>query len=117
MQSREISDEQWVSFFNQFSRDHAGWPVTIEVMSPETGPQHLASELPLQGISFDPGGTRPCTISVGAGDSPSANISHVVDMPLHIRLAGAERDDADGTIQIEPARGPVTLVHFHRPEA
>jgi hypothetical protein len=116
MQTREISDERWVDFFNEFSRDHVGWPVTIEVMSEQTGPQHLVSELPLQGISFDPAGTRPCTISVGAGDSPSANFSHVIDMPLHIRLAGAERD-AEGTIQIEPARGPVTLVHFHRPDA
>jgi hypothetical protein len=116
MQSREIPDEHWISFFDEFSRDHVGWPVTIEVISPESGPQHVATELPLQGISFDPGGSRPCTINVGAGDNPSANFSHVIDMPLHIRLAEAERD-ADGTIQIEPARGPVTLVHYHRPDA
>jgi hypothetical protein len=85
-------------------------------MSEQTGPQHVATELPLQGISFDPGGTRPCTINIGAGDDPSANLSHVVDMPLHIRLADEERGAA-GTIQIEPARGPVTLVHYHRPDA
>ncbi|MGB7157107.1 MAG: DUF5335 family protein [Tepidisphaeraceae bacterium] len=116
MQSHEIPDEQWIDFFNRFSRDHAGWPVTIELMSEETGPQHLVQELPLQGISFDPAGSRPCTINVGAGDSPSANISHVVDLPLHIRLADDERGST-GTIQIEPADGPVTLVHYHRPEA
>ena len=116
MQSREIPDEQWVRFFDEFSREHAGWPTSIVLMSNETGPQHLARELPLQGISFDPAGSRPCTISIGAGDSPSANLSHVVDLPLHIRLADEDSGES-GTIQIEPARGPVTLVQYHRPDA
>jgi hypothetical protein len=112
MKTRELSEDQWVDFFNNFSRQHAGWPATIEVLSPEVGPQRLAAELPLQGVSFDPSGSRPCTITVGVGDQPSANISHTVDMPLHIRLAEDERG-ASGTIEIEPARGAPTLVHYH----
>ena len=116
MQSQEIYEQDWISFFDRFSQEHAGWPVSIELMSQQMGPQHLAQELPLQGISFDPAGSRPCTINVGAGDDPSANLSHTIDLPLHIRLADDERGDA-GTIQIEPANGPVTLVHYHRPEA
>ena len=116
MQTQEIYEQDWICFFDEFSRDHAGWPVSIELMSQQTGPQHLAQELPLQGISFDPAGSRPCTINVGAGDNPSANLSHRVDLPLHIRLADDENGEG-GTIQIEPARGPITLVHFHPPVA
>jgi hypothetical protein len=114
MRSAEISENQWISFFDQFSREHAGWPATIEVLSEESGPQRLAADLPLQGISFDPGGSRPCTVQVGAGDGPSANISHVIDLPLHIRVADDEQRQ-QVTIQIEPAEGPQTLVHVHRP--
>src|SRR4051794_39514837 len=86
MRDYEIPEEQWVQYFNGFSREHAGWPVTIEVLSNDTGPQRIASDLALQGISFDPAaGTRPCTIAVGAGDRPDANMSHTIDLPLHIR--------------------------------
>jgi hypothetical protein len=117
MRSYEVPDEKWITFFNGFSRDHAGWPATLEVLDGGTGPQRLAADLPLQGISFDPGGTRPCTIQIGAGDSPEANMSHTVDLPLHIRVA--EPDDAQGgdeiTIQIQPARGATTLVRLHSP--
>ena len=114
MLSCEIPDDQWICFFDQFSRDHVGWPVTIELLSREIGPQRIAKELPLQGISFDPCGSRPCTVQVGAGDRPDANLSHTIDLPLHLRLAESEAGDA-GTIEIEPARGPHTLIHFHRP--
>jgi hypothetical protein len=111
-----IPEEQWISFFNRFSHEHVGWPVTIEVIDARAGPERLAQELPFQGISFDPAGSRPCTIQVGAGDQPSASLAHVIDLPLHIRLADAE-DGSAGTVQIEPARGPITLVHYHRPTA
>jgi hypothetical protein len=112
MRTYELSEEHWVDFFDNFSREHVGWPVTIEVLSPETGPQRLAAELPLQGVSFDSAGSRPCTITMGAGDEPSANLSHRIDMPLHIRVAEDESGHA-GTIEIEPARGAPTLVHYH----
>jgi len=112
MKTYELHENRWLDFFSDFSRGHVGWPVTIEVLSPETGPQRLAGELPLQGVSFDPAGSRPCTITMGAGDGPSANISHTVDMPLHIRVA-EDDNGASGTIEIEPARGAPTLLHFH----
>jgi hypothetical protein len=112
MKTYELPAERWVDFFSDFSRTHVGWPATIEVLSPETGPQRLAAELPLQGVSFDPAGSRPCTITMGAGDGPSANISHTVDMPLHIRVAEDESGER-GTIEIEPARGAATLMHYH----
>ena len=114
MNTCEINDEQWISFFDRFSREHAGWPVTIEMLAGESGPQQLARELPLQGFSFDAAGTRPCTIRVSAGDDPAATVSHAVDMPLHIRVADDERSGA-GTIEIEPAQGPATLIHYHQP--
>jgi hypothetical protein len=114
MRSAEIPEEEWVRFFDRFSREREGWPVTIEVLSEVAGPQKAATELPLQGISFEPSGSRPCTVQVSAGGAPGAHVSHVVDLPLHIRVADDE-GGARGTIQIEPARGPATLIHYHGP--
>jgi len=114
MRDYEIPEQQWIQYFNGFSKEHAGWPTTIEVLTAETGPQLVARNLSLQGISFDASGTRPGTIQVAAGDGPGANMSHVIDLPLHIREV---QDDLNGdvTIEIEPARGAVTLVHVKQP--
>ncbi len=79
----------------------------------DTGPQRLGTDQPLLGISFDMEGTRPSSIELSAG-GPGAHVSHTVELPLYIRLAEDE-SGAGGTLQIEPSRGPQTLVHFHRP--
>jgi hypothetical protein len=109
MQTRTIPDEQWIDYFDRFSRDHAGCAVTVEVLDREAGPQHIALDLPLLGISFDSEGTRPSAMEISVGERPDQHVNHVVDMPLNIRqLQGA---DGDIDVQIEPATGPVTLLH------
>ena len=113
MQTQTIPSSQWVEYFDHFSRDHAGWSTTIEVLDRSTGPQKLAKHLSLQGLSFDTNGTRPSSIEIGLGDAHSPHVAHLVDLPLYIR----EAKDAEGNIdlQIEPAVGPVTLLHLSAP--
>ena len=41
MKSQEIPEEEWIRFGDAFSREHAGWPVTIEVLGQDTGPQRV----------------------------------------------------------------------------
>ena len=109
MQTRTIPDEQWIEYFDRFSREHVGCAVSIEVLDREAGPQHIAQDLPLEGISFDTKGTRPSSIEISAGDRPDRHVSHVIDMPLNIREL--ESDGGDIDVQIEPATGPITLLH------
>lgn len=113
MDTRSIPEEHWLEHFDRFSRDHVGCPVTIEVLDRSAGPQRIAIELPLEGISFDTKGTRPCSIEISVGDRPDRHVSHVIEMPLHIREAEEANGDID--VQIEPATGPVTLVHVRVP--
>src|SRR6266511_3494345 len=107
METRIIPEDRWIEFFDVFSRHHAGWAVTIEVLDARNGPQNIAENLPLQGISFDQKGSRPCVVQISVGDSPDRHVNHVIDLPLHIR----EADEADGNVdlQFEPAQGPTTL--------
>ena len=113
LHSYEISPEHWVQFCDDFSHEHVDWPVTIEVLLPEAGPQYMARDLPLEGLSLDTKGTRPSSLEVSAGDSPERHVAHTVDLPLHIWLA--EDGRTRGTVKIEPATGPVVLVHYHQP--
>ena len=115
MESRNIPSEEWVAYFDRFSRDHVGWVTGIKVLDPELGPQDVAVDLALQGISFDTKGTRPSSVDVGVGDGRAGglHVTHVVDLPLRIREAA--EGDGSVDIEIEPADGPVTLVHLRGP--
>ena len=53
MQTREIPREQWVKFFDDFSKKHEGWIVTLEVMGSDIGDQQETNKLPLVGVSAD----------------------------------------------------------------
>jgi hypothetical protein len=113
MDTRTVPEGEWVTFFDDFSRSHLGWIATIEVLDRETGPMKVADGIPLQGISFDTRGSRACAIDVGVGDETGRHVHHVVDMPLYIREAYEPGGAVD--LQIEPARGPVTLIHLRGP--
>ncbi|HVT90134.1 MAG TPA: DUF5335 family protein [Tepidisphaeraceae bacterium] len=113
LKTRTIPEQEWVDFSQQFTQDHLDWPATIEVLAGENGPQIVANELPFQGISFDTKGSRPNALSISAGQPGSNHVTHTVDLPLYIREA--DRPDGQVDLQIEPARGSVTLVHLHGP--
>jgi len=112
MKTLTIPENDWIEFADRFSRDHLGWLATVQVLD-GSGVLLLAKDLPLQGISFDTKGSRPCSIAVSVGDSPTDHVRHVVDLPLHLR----EADEPDGSIdlQIEPADGSQTLIHLRGP--
>jgi hypothetical protein len=114
MQTRIVPEDEWIEFADRFSRDHAGWTATVQILHRESGVLLVAEGLPLQGISFDTKGSRPCSVEVSVGETPARHVRHVVDMPLHIRAA----DEPDGSVdlQIEPADGPQTLIHLRAPD-
>jgi hypothetical protein len=113
MHTQTIPAEQWTIFLDQFSRNYLGWPVTIEMLDGSTGVQRAAEGLEFQGISFDTKGTRPSSIQISLGGDKAPHVSHIVDLPFHIRTA----EDHQGNIhlQIEPAQGPPTLLHLRAP--
>ena len=113
METHTIPEDDWIWFAERFSRDHTGWIATVQVLDSKSGALLVADGLPLQGISFDTKGTRPCSVEVSVGETPANHVRHVVDMPLHIR----EADEPDGSVdlQIEPADGPQTLIHLRAP--
>ena len=113
MYNQTIPSEQWPEFFARFSRDHADWTTTIDVLDPGSGPQKVASDVPLQGISFDTKGTRPSSLQISVGERDGEYVRHVIDLPLHVRQAQETGGRID--LQVESARGPTTLVYLREP--
>lgn len=114
MKREHIPEDLWGQFVIEFSREHEGWPVTIELIESDAAEYAVARGLPLQGMSFDTRGSRPASLEIAVGESPDEHISHVVDLPMEIRM---ESDDErrNITLEIEPAHGPRTLLIFHGP--
>jgi hypothetical protein len=113
MDTFTIPEDQWMEFFNQLSHEQAGWNATIRVLHGQYGPRSIVMNRPFQGISFDTKGTRPSSVQVSVGEESGRHVSHVVDLPLHIR----QTEELNGSIdvQIEPSNGPITLIHLHSP--
>ena len=59
MDSTEIPREQWLRFFDDFSKKHEGWIVNWEVLGRDIGDQEKTIRLPLIGISADVKARRP----------------------------------------------------------
>ena len=110
MLTKEIPREQWVRFFNDFSKQHEGWVVTLEVFGYDIGDQEEATRLPFVGISANlkDGENR---IDIIVGDRLDAHVTRGIETPKHVWLK--EPDEvAHETIAVETDDGRTTLLRF-----
>jgi len=111
MPTREIPREEWCAFLDSFSRQHAGWLSTVEVLGAAIGAQVQAREQPLSGITAELKGGDRDLISVLVGDSANDHVAHVIHAPSHVRIKETE-EGAHETLQIESESGETTLLRF-----
>ena len=112
MQTREIPREQWVRYFDGFSKNHEGWIVTLEVLGPDLGDQEEASGLPLVGLSADVK-ARENRIEIIVGGKPDVDVTRFIESPKSVWVK-EPRTPGDETIEIESEDGIKTLLNFHR---
>jgi hypothetical protein len=113
MSDHQVPRESWPSFFDTFSREHLGAPVTVETVAADRGTQVEAHDLALGGVSADLGEFKS-EIVVSVGQRPSAHLTHHVPNPASVTL----EEDADGTaraLRIVSRDGEATVVRFRVP--
>ena len=110
MPTHQIPSHDWAKFFDEFTRRHKHWLVTIELMQADLGDQVQVRELPLEGITVEPNEVGEYHIMIMAGSRPDARISHTINAPRRVWL---KRNDegADEALEIEAFSG-VVLVRF-----
>jgi hypothetical protein len=109
MLTREVVPGEWSSFFDQFSRLHHGKRVNVQTMGGELGVQANAVSLPLMGVVAEPRDDGGRSISVMAGESPDAHVTHAIARPSKVRIA-EWNDGESAALQIEAEGGWTTLV-------
>jgi len=112
MRTRELSAKEWAFFFDGFSRRFRGRPVTVGLSEAAEGrADTLAKAMPLLGVTVEPPRGRPESIVVMLGDSPRANVVHVVREPCRVRVAQLT-DGEDDVLIIDSGAGPTTRIDF-----
>jgi hypothetical protein len=110
MLTREIPREQWVRFFNDFSKQHEGWVVTLEVLGSNIGAQEEVTRLPFVGISADVK-DRENRIDIIVGGRPDAHLTHGINAPKRVWLKEPE-EVAHEAVAVESEDGTTTLMRF-----
>ena len=111
MPTREILRDEWGSFLDSFSRQHAGWLSTVEVLGSAIGAQVESREQPLSGITAELKGKNRDVISILIGTTSDDHVTHVIHAPSHVRLKETE-EGAHEALQIESENGVTTLLTF-----
>ena len=107
MKTREIAHDEWSEFFDRVSGSLQGKKILIEVDAPDLGAQIEASQLSLNGLSYDRKGD---VFIISTED-----IEHRVHQPQKIFVSGDE-DGFDG-LQITTDEGAAHIIGFSEPLA
>lgn len=118
MKTKQITRNEWPSFFDSFSRQHDGWLVTLEVFQPEIGAQVEARELALEGVTAELNDSDKDKIEIMIGGKPNRHVTHTIANPTEVSLEQTD-DGADQALAIKSADDTMTLLRFRsamRPE-
>jgi Family of unknown function (DUF5335) len=109
MRTTEIPRADWSRVLAEFSAAHDGWLVSLDILSPDIGAQPDITDLPLVGVTFED--IRAGTMTISAGRSAVAEITHTIQAPNHVWV---ERTDAgaDAALAIESADGAKTILRL-----
>jgi uncharacterized protein DUF5335 len=111
MRTQEIPKKEWTEFFDNFSRKHEGWLVSLEIFGPEIGAQVEERELALEGITAALDQTEGNTIMIMTGIKPNDHITHSVTGPTSVSLEQTD-EGADAALAIKSEDGLTTLLRF-----
>jgi hypothetical protein len=114
MPYRRIPRADWVSFLDSFSRSHAGWLVTVEIVSERALAAVEARQLPLEGIVADVKGRRDHRISILLGESGQTRVTHAVCDPKTLRFEKTP-DGSDRGLELVAGDGSKTILRFAAP--
>ena len=112
-QTHEIAKDHWPAYFSDLGRQYPGWGTSVEVLDRQMGDQRVASDLPLQGFSFETAGSQAGDLLIEMGEANAPFETHLVRRPLAVRAAVME-PGLETDIQIESEDGVTTLVRLRR---
>jgi Family of unknown function (DUF5335) len=106
----EIPERDWRQRLDQFSAQHEGWLVSLELLAADLGAQPEIHDLPLRGVTAEAGASGP-VITISAGSTGADQITHTIHAPTHVRIERTV-DDADVALEIEATDQTTAILRF-----
>ena len=113
MKTKEIPKNEWPKFFDNFSRQHEGWLVTLEILGSEFGAQVQGRELAFEGIVDEWDEIQGNQIVIMVGEKPEAHITHSITRPTQVSVE--ENEGVSAVLAIKSADGVMALMRFRSP--
>ena len=108
--SIEIPPQDWRNALDEFTGVHAGWLVSLDVLSADLGAQREFEDLRLLGVSADPVEDNG-SIGVSVTSSQRQHLTHYILAVQHVHLERTG-EGADVALQFESADGTRTILRF-----
>jgi hypothetical protein len=108
-----IPRADWRVMLDDFSSAHAGWRVSLDVLTSELGAQPEIRDLPLQGVSAEVR-ARTADITISAGSRGAGQITHTIHKPTRVQLEQND-DGADVALEIQSADHARAILRFTSP--
>ncbi len=110
----EIPREDWVSFFDGFSKQHEGWIVSLEVTDANGQRRVEARDLPLQGVAANLKHGGEDTISIILARRTDDLVTHNIAQTTRVGL-NRNAEGADEGLELDSATGEKALLRFRSP--
>jgi hypothetical protein len=109
MRTVEIPRRTWGDRLDEFSREHEGWPVALDILSESIGAQSEFHLLSLAGVTAEPYGGE--TISITATLPSGGFFTHTIHSPVRVFIETTDAG-ADAALEIESANGTKAILQF-----
>lgn len=109
----EIPRAAWTAALNEFSTQHEGWIVSVDIWTPEVGALPEIHDLPLVGVSADRNDVDG-TVTITAATAPRGQVSHVIHGASSIAIE-REQNGATAGLHVESSGGVKTSLRFRTP--
>jgi|SRR5579872_2499161 len=111
----KIADDQWITFFADFTRDNRGAHARLDVIGRDVGYQVETENRPFDGVSTDVKDGEH-TVWVTFGSTPDDHLAHGVHSATAIWLR-PPTGDAGAALEVEAKDGTRTVLQLSQPEA
>jgi uncharacterized protein DUF5335 len=111
MQTKQIPKSDWPQFLDNFSREHEGWVVNLEIFGSQIGAQMAETGLILEGLTDDWDQVEGNRIMISAGNEPDDHITHSIIHPTEVSVEKTD-EGADTALSIKSADGTTALLTF-----
>ena len=109
MRTMEIPRKDWSGRLDEFSRVHEGWLVSLDIVDRFIGAEREFRQLPLVGITAEPGDDG--TITIAVAEPTGEQVTHTIHSPTHVHIEKTA-DGANLALEIESADGQKAVLRF-----